>query len=1102
MSQKCDLVHNSTNFSKFMMTKIQKAYKLYSDASTASESDRKWIAHLKFYQFVVKLVIGDPEFCLGVGKNARGLLMYAAMGMGKTRAAVAAALSIKDNRPVVILLPKSLQTNMEKTIVEVCNMVGEKRLPDELYNKFTFVSMDAYNCAKQLRFAGRGKKHPKTGAPQKEGLDGKLLIVDEAHNLFRSIINSGAGDGEDASNARQVYDCIMNAKDLKILFMTGTPAAKDPFEIVPCFNMLAGYSILPERYDAFCESFIDYKNQTILNADKLANLLTGMVSHVSHELPTEPFKEGAKKMPGDDGWFPEELPIEVVEVEMSKPQYLTYVIIRDKEEKESSGKNQTTAKVSTAPLSLPGKTSNAISTYYVKSRTISTYYDDESGEIDELHSPKLMEALKYVNQAKGIVLVYSQFVESGGIAAFCRYLEKFNKYEKYELPFLGGSAIDQAVKMQSFNRLTSGFNYEKYSSQNEIKNIKQITPDISESEYKTVEKLLSAGPVKLESMDNITFNPETEYVGNYKTAELSLSVDRTTAEVLSVFIFALEVAKKANKYKIKLCPNSKHVTKYINTYSPDLLSDKSDHGICLCGKYCDYEACLTTEVKDGMNGIIVKPPFARADQLLLIRGDQINSKEKVSSFNNSINLMRTWCTAEFGRDRCFDCASEIMVWESVADIVVNKVNDDYIRSDDCFEEYCNCRKGNLSDLQHIHGLLSTKSKTDRMKHIVQFKDLPETVIGSEFIQVNGNLHSSKYLWSTDTRFVRFYTVDIASALVYDISLIKKVFSQDTEVGKNKIGIMALYTPSGDLHIIDGLDVIARRIIDGETTVIVKIITRKELIESYVREAGSCKNHAISFTVTNDATTGGSEDNEPKILSAPKYAIISGAITTQNRQRIQDVLNSQDNMYGDIIKVLAISKTGAEGLNLKNISMVIHLEPYWDMARHDQVVSRAVRMGSHDMLPRADRIVRNIILVSKANTEVAKDLGDVVKEDKTIDQRFLYAAKEKKVLIEKLRLVLKQACIECRAFGYPNCFTCKPTDQRLYGYDNDITRDNPCTTDSSTEMEATEIVVDGKSYYYVTSPNVQIFKYSDQIEAFVPVSNADDDYDKVRAKIEL
>ena len=117
------------------------------------------------------------------------------------------------------------------------------------------------------------------------GLDNKLLIVDEAHNFFRSIINSGNNEN---SNARRIYEIIMTAKNLKIIFLTGTPASKDPFELVPCFNMLTNSSLLPTSYEIFYSLYVDKINQTVLNRNKLANRLLGLVSHVTHTKNTNP----------------------------------------------------------------------------------------------------------------------------------------------------------------------------------------------------------------------------------------------------------------------------------------------------------------------------------------------------------------------------------------------------------------------------------------------------------------------------------------------------------------------------------------------------------------------------------------------------------------------------------------------------------------------------------------------------------------------------------------------------------------------------------------------------------------------------------------------
>lgn len=48
---------------------------------------------------------------------------------------------------------------------------------------------------------------------------------------------------------------ILKSYNSKIVFMTGTPASNDPFEIVPCINMIAGKEILINDYNAFIGNY-------------------------------------------------------------------------------------------------------------------------------------------------------------------------------------------------------------------------------------------------------------------------------------------------------------------------------------------------------------------------------------------------------------------------------------------------------------------------------------------------------------------------------------------------------------------------------------------------------------------------------------------------------------------------------------------------------------------------------------------------------------------------------------------------------------------------------------------------------------------------------
>jgi hypothetical protein len=75
-----------------------------------------------------------------------------------------------------------------------------------------------------------------------------------------------------------------------------------------------------------------------------------------------------------------------------------------------------------------------------------------------------------------------------------------------------------------------------------------------------------------------------------------------------------------------------------------------------------------------------------------------------------------------------------------------------------------------------------------------------------------------------------------------------------------------------------------------------------------------------------------------------------------------------NLYGNVIKLIMITASGAEGINLKNTRYVHIIEPYWHMVRLEQVIGRAVRTKSHCSLPLKDRNVEIYLHGSYLNAE--------------------------------------------------------------------------------------------------------------------------------------
>lgn len=408
---------NNTSFQLQITSKIKELFNSY-------QKDSKWNSLLAYYQYIVKHVVSDNFI-----KGGRGLLLYFTMGMGKTRTAASVAMSV--NMPVVIILPKSLQSNFEDTLKFI-----EKELRTPVKNKIKYISMDAYNSANQLDKI-------------ESGIDNSLVIIDEAHNFFRSIIN-----GTHESNAYKIYEQLMNAKNLKILLLTGTPVSKNPFELVPCINLLAGKDILPTDYEQFNDLYVDYLSRDIRNRSYLANRIVGLISYMT-------MSDTSKHM------FPTELSTIISRVEMSTMQYRKYLQAREKEEADKKGKDHTKSEKK-IPMSLPKHVS--LSSYYIRSRSMSNYVEplQKGDEITEENGPKLALIANRVFALKGLAMVYSQFVNEHGLKQLTIFLEKlgFSEFTDDDRPGLRYAMYTGDVNIKLRNKILHIFNSDenKYGS--------------------------------------------------------------------------------------------------------------------------------------------------------------------------------------------------------------------------------------------------------------------------------------------------------------------------------------------------------------------------------------------------------------------------------------------------------------------------------------------------------------------------------------------------------------------------------------------------------------------------------------------------------------
>lgn len=203
------------------------------------------------------------------------------------------------------------------------------------------------------------------------------------------------------------------------------------------------------------------------------------------------------------------------------------------------------------------------------------------------------------------------------------------------------------------------------------------------------------------------------------------------------------------------------------------------------------------------------------------------------------------------------------------------------------------------------------------------------------------------------------------------------------------------------------------------------------------------------------------------MGLPTYALYTGTETDEEKEIIRNIFNSNwnsvpntiisdlskhstNNLYGEIIKVLMITASGAEGISLKNTRYVHIIEPYWHPVRTEQVIGRARRICSHQDLPPKLRTV-NVFLYLMTFTEeqlsgdgaVELKLHDGSKFDDTIpvtsDEALYEISSIKEKISTQILDAIKEASMDCAIYNKPGsknavkCFSFGKTMPTSFSY---------------------------------------------------------------------
>lgn len=135
-------------------------------------------------------------------------------------------------------------------------------------------------------------------------------------------------------------------------------------------------------------------------------------------------------------------------------------------------------------------------------------------------------------------------------------------------------------------------------------------------------------------------------------------------------------------------------------------------------------------------------------------------------------------------------------------------------------------------------------------------------------------------------------------------------------------------------------------------------------------------------------------------SGPCYATLSDGAPIE---QILEIARSPENSRGSRIKVLLCTKVIAEGADLTNIREVHIFDGWWNLSREAQVIGRAVRYGSHDMLAPEER---NVTVFRYGLTLPGDREG--------FDHEMARMAMEKKAQITEVMAILASESFDCIA----------------------------------------------------------------------------------------
>jgi hypothetical protein len=258
-----------------------------------------------------------------------------------------------------------------------------------------------------------------------------------------------------------------------------------------------------------------------------------------------------------------------------------------------------------------------------------------------------------------------------------------------------------------------------------------------------------------------------------------------------------------------------------------------------------------------------------------------------------------------------------------------------------------------------------------------------------------------------------------------------------------------------------------------------------------------KNGFARFKIKKNASDIWEIDIPEADLGKPTYALYTGTETVEEKEITRRIYNGEwdyiptnlasdlrkianNNNMGEIIKVLMITSSGSEGINLRNTRYVHIMEPYWHPVRTEQVIGRARRICSHKNLPRALQTVEVFVYLMVLSAEQLKsdDAIELKRKDLskgepkvpiTTDQLLFEISEIKANLSMQLTDAIKESAFDCFIYSNGKCMNFGDPKNNKFSYVPDYANQQSDVTvranKKQIEWEGKPITLNGIEYVY-------------------------------------